>query len=68
VVLRRIFGPKTEEMTGDWRKMHNVELHNFLSSKNTSIVRVLKLRKMRWVGYGTYGGNEKCIQNYVCTY
>jgi hypothetical protein len=47
-VLRRIFGPKREE-DGSWRKLHNDELHSLNSSPN--IVRVIKSRKMRWVGH-----------------
>jgi hypothetical protein len=46
-VLRRIFGPKREE-GGSWRKLHNDELHSLYSSPN--IVRVIKSRRMRWVG------------------
>jgi len=42
-VLRRIFGPKREEATGEWRKLHNEELNNFYSSPN--IVGVIKSRK-----------------------
>jgi hypothetical protein len=45
-VLRRIFGPKKGEMTGDWRKLHNEELHNVYSSP--SIIRIMKSRRMRW--------------------
>jgi hypothetical protein len=47
-VLRRIFGPKREE-DGSWRKLHNEELHNLYSLPN--IVRVIKSRKMSWVGH-----------------
>jgi hypothetical protein len=47
-VLRRIFGPKRDEVTGDWRKLHNEELHNFYSSPN--IIRMIKSRTMRWAG------------------
>jgi hypothetical protein len=50
-VLRRIFGPKREE-DGSWRKFHNDELHNLYSSQN--IVRVIKSRRMRWMGYVTH--------------
>jgi hypothetical protein len=46
-VLKRIFGPKREE-DGSWRKLHNDELHSLYSSPN--IVRVIKLRRMRWAG------------------
>jgi hypothetical protein len=45
-VLRGIFGPKTKEVTGDWRKLHNEELHNLYSSP--SIIRMIKSRRMRW--------------------
>jgi hypothetical protein len=45
-VLRRIFGPKRDEVTEGWRKLHNEELHNFYSSP--SIIRTIKSRRMRW--------------------
>jgi hypothetical protein len=45
-VLRRIFGPKRDEVTGGWRKLHNEELHNLYSSP--SIIRMIKSRRMRW--------------------
>jgi hypothetical protein len=48
-VLRRIFGPKRDEVTGGLRKLHNEELHDFYSSP--SIVRVIKARRMRWAGH-----------------
>jgi hypothetical protein len=44
-VLRRIFGPKRDEVMGDWRKLHNEELHNLYSSP--SIIRMIKSRRMR---------------------
>jgi len=47
--LRRIFGPKRDEVTGEWRKLHNDELNDLYCSPN--IVRVIKSRKMRWVGH-----------------
>ena len=47
-VLRRIFGPRRDEVTGDWRKLHNDELNDLYSSPN--IVRVIKWRRMRWAG------------------
>jgi hypothetical protein len=45
-VLLRIFGPKIDEVTGDWRKLHNDELHNLYSSPN--ILRMMKSSRMRW--------------------
>jgi hypothetical protein len=48
-VLRRIFGPKSDEVTGGWRKLHNEELHGLYSSP--SIVKVIKARRMRWPGH-----------------
>jgi len=48
-VLRRIFGPKRDEVTGEWRKLHNEELNNLYSSPN--IVWVIKSRRMIWAGH-----------------
>jgi len=48
-VLRRIFGPKRDEVTGEWRKLHNEELNDLYCPPN--IVRVIKSRRMRWVGH-----------------
>jgi hypothetical protein len=45
-VLRRIFGPKRDEVTGGWRKLHNEELHNVYSSP--SMLKMIKSRNMRW--------------------
>jgi hypothetical protein len=45
-VLRKIFGPRRDEVTGDWRKLHNEELHNLYSSPN--IIRMIKSMRMRW--------------------
>jgi hypothetical protein len=44
-VLRRIFGPRKDEVTGDWRKLHNEELHNLYSSPD--IIRMIKSRKLK---------------------
>src|SRR5215469_16049153 len=48
-VLRTVFGPKRDKVTGEWRKLHNVELSDLYSSPN--IVRVVKSRRMRWAGH-----------------
>ena len=48
-VLRRIFGPKRDEVTGEWKKLHNEELNDLYFS--TNIVRVIKSRRMRWTWY-----------------
>jgi hypothetical protein len=48
-VLRRIFGPKREEVAGGWRRLHNEELHNFYASPN--IIMVIKSRRIKWAGY-----------------
>ena len=48
-VLRRIFGPKRDEVTGEWRKLHNEELNDLYFSP--SILRVIKSRRMRWTGH-----------------
>jgi hypothetical protein len=48
-VLRRIFGPKRDEVMGEWRKLHNEELRNLYSLP--SIIRIIKSRRMIWVGH-----------------
>jgi hypothetical protein len=48
-VLRRIFGRKMDEVTGDWRKLHNEELHNVYSLPN--ILRMIKSRRINWAGH-----------------
>jgi hypothetical protein len=56
-VLRRIFGPKRDEVTGEWRKLHNEELHNLYSSPD--IIRRGKSRRMRWAGHVARMGEER---------
>jgi hypothetical protein len=59
-VLRRTFGPKRDEVTGQWSKLHNKELHDLYSSPN--IVRVIKSRRMRLAGHvARMGRREACI-------
>jgi hypothetical protein len=55
-VLRRLFGPKRDEMTGEWKKLHNEELHNLYSSPD--IIRQVKSRRMRWAGHVARMGEE----------
>jgi hypothetical protein len=50
-VLRKIFGPKRDEVMGDWRKLHYEELCDLYSSP--SIIRIIKTRRMRWTGHVT---------------
>jgi hypothetical protein len=56
-VLRRVFGPKRDEVTGEWRKLHNEELNDLYSLPN--IVRVVKLRRMRWAGHVSLWEGER---------
>jgi hypothetical protein len=59
-VLRRIFGPKSDEVTGEWRKLNNEELNGQYSLPN--ILRVIKSRRMRWAGHvARMGKGEVCI-------
>jgi hypothetical protein len=58
-VLRRIFGPKRDEVTGEWRKLHNEKLNNLYSSPN--IVRVIKSRRMRWAGHVAHMGEKRSV-------
>jgi hypothetical protein len=60
-VLRRIFGLKRDEVTGGWRKLHNEELHGLYSSPN--IIRVIKARRMRWVGHVVHMGEVRGAYN-----
>jgi len=54
-VLRRIFGPRRDKVTGEWRKLHNEELNDLYCSPN--IIRVIESKRMRWVGYVAHMGS-----------
>jgi hypothetical protein len=56
-VLRRIFGPRRDEVTGEWRRLHNEEVNDLYSSPN--IVWVIKSRRMRWAGHVAHMGEER---------
>jgi hypothetical protein len=60
-VLRRILGPKRDEVTGGWRKLHNEELHGLYSSPSS--VRAIKARKMRWEGHKVRMGEVRDAYN-----
>jgi hypothetical protein len=62
-VLRRIFGPKRDEVTGEWRKLHNEELHHLYSSPN--IVWLMKSRRMRWVGHIAHMGKRGDVYRFL---
>jgi hypothetical protein len=55
-VLRRIFGPKRDKATGEWRRLHNEELNDLYSSPN---IRVIKSRRMRWAGHVALMGEKR---------
>jgi hypothetical protein len=58
-VLRRVFGPKRDEVTGKWRKLHNEKLNNLYSLPN--IVRVVKSRRIRWAGHVARMGEDRGV-------
>jgi hypothetical protein len=57
MVLRRIFGSKRDEVTGEWRRLRNKELYTLYSSPN--IIRVIKSRRLRWAGHVAYMGERR---------
>jgi hypothetical protein len=58
-VLRRIFGPKRDEVTGEWKRLHNKELYALYSSPN--IIRVIKFRRLRWAGHVARMGERRGV-------
>jgi hypothetical protein len=61
-ILRRIFGPKRDEVTGEWRKLHNEELHDLYSSPD--IIRQIKSRRMRWAGHMARMEGDESVQGF----
>jgi hypothetical protein len=61
-VLRRIFGPKRDEVTGEWRKLHTKELYDLYTSP--SIIRIIKSRRMRWAGHVARMGRRGTLIDY----
>jgi len=59
MVLRRIFGPRRDEITGEWRRLHNEELNDLYTSPN--IVRVIKSTRMRWAGHVAHMDEERGV-------
>jgi len=59
MVLRRIFGPRRDEVTGEWRRLHNEELNGLYSSPN--IVRAIKSGRIRWTGHVARMGEERGV-------
>ena len=62
-MLRRIFGPKRDGVTGEWRKLHNEELNDLSSSPN--IVRMVKSRRMRWAGHVARVEEERGVRKFL---
>jgi hypothetical protein len=62
-VLRRIFGPKRDEVMGEWRKLHHEELNDLYSSP--IIVRVLKSKRIRWAGHVARMGEKRSVYGFL---
>jgi hypothetical protein len=58
-MLRRIFGPMRDEVTGVWKQLHNEEPSKKATSKVMDNIRIIKSKRMRWAGHGS--GEEKCV-------
>jgi hypothetical protein len=63
-ILRRIFGLKRDEVIGSWRKLHNEELYNLYCSP--SIIRIIKSKKMTWVGHVARMGRSEMHIGFWC--
>jgi hypothetical protein len=63
-VLRRIFGPKRDEATGEWRRLHKKELNDLYSSLN--IIRIIKSKRMRWAGHVARVGEREMHTGFWC--
>jgi len=63
MVLRRIFGPRRDEVTGEWRTVHIEELNDLYCSPN--IVRVIKSRRMKWAGHVARMGEERVVYRFL---
>jgi hypothetical protein len=62
VLMIILFEPQGDEVTGDWRKLHNEELHNLYSSPST--IRIIKSRRMRWAGHVAPTGKDEYTQDF----
>jgi hypothetical protein len=65
-VLRRIFGPKTDEVTGEWRELHSGELHNLYSSLD--VIGQIKSRRMKWAGHAARMGEGRNVYRVLVGY
>jgi hypothetical protein len=63
-VLRKIFGPKTDEVTVKWRRLHNAELCDLYWSANISIIQLIKSRRIRWAGHVARMETGKVVQSF----